>query len=85
MKKVITISGLIAILFFSYIILAQSFWGGQTMSPTEVKKKWGSTPFDSKEFRNGSYDVKSKMAYSIMINKKLIGTAGLSSCYWLAI
>lgn len=43
------------------------------MSPNEVNKKWGSTTFDSEKFRNGSYDVRSKMAYSIMINKDLIG------------
>ena len=73
MKKFKFFLGLISILLFSYFVFAQSFWGGRTMSAKEVKEKWGEALFDSKKFKEGSYDIKSKMAYSIMMDKTLIG------------
>ena len=49
------------------------FGGGKTMSPKEVRVKWGEENFDLKKFREGSYEVKAKMAYSIMKDKSLRG------------
>ncbi len=56
----------------STVIYAQSFWGGKTMSAQAVKTRWGSDSYDLKKFKEGSYSVKSKMAYSIMSDKTLI-------------
>lgn len=53
--------------------MAQSFWGGKTMSPTQVKAKWGAEKLDPVKFKVASTEEKSKMAYSIMIDKNLIG------------
>lgn len=73
MKK-LGISLLIAItVVFSIGLFAQSFWGGKTMSSREVMKKWGSDTLNMAKFKDGSADIKAKMAYSIMTDKSLIG------------
>ncbi len=73
MKKYLIVISLIGIFIFSAALYAQSFWGGKTMSTSEVKKKWGSEKYDVKKFREGPYALKAKMAYSIMRDKSLIG------------
>ena len=49
-----------------------SFWKGKTMTATEVKKKWGSERIDYKKFKMSTYEIKSKMAFLILTDKKLI-------------
>ena len=73
MKKILIAAGVFVIFIFSIFLYAQSFWGGKTLSPREVKEKWGSEPFELKKFKESSYDVKSKMAYSLMTDKSLVG------------
>lgn len=73
MKKYLISFGLLGVIAFSAVIYAQSFWGGKTMSPGAVKAKWGSGQFDLKKFKDETYLTKSKMAYSIMTDKTLIG------------
>ena len=73
MKKILISIGVTVAIVFSLGLFAQSFWGGKTMSAKEVKAKWGSEQFDSKKFKAGSYEIKSKMAYSIMTDKSLKG------------
>lgn len=73
MRKVIFWSGLTVLIVFCFSLYGQSFWGGKTLTANEVKIKWGQTPFDIKSFTSSSYDIKAKMAYSIMTNKSLIG------------
>lgn len=70
MKKLII---LIFLSLASFGLLAQSFWGGKTMPPTQVKAKWGNEKFDSIKFKAAPFELKSKMAYSIMIDKTLKG------------
>lgn len=67
------ISAVFLLCIFSFGIFAQSFWGGKTLSATEVKAKWGSEKFDAAKFNAGTYEVKARMAYSIMTNKSFIG------------
>ncbi|MBN8535992.1 MAG: hypothetical protein J0M15_02975 [Deltaproteobacteria bacterium] len=67
---------LIILLFFAVFPLAsnaQLFWGGKTLNPKEVKEKWGHEKLDLKKFKEGSVKVKSSMAYSILLDKTLIG------------
>lgn len=73
MKKTIIVFGLLIVIVFSVAIYAQSFWGGKVLSASKTKAKWGNETFDLKKFKEGSYEVKAKMAYSIMTNKNLIG------------
>lgn len=72
MKKIISIFFVSLALIFSKNLIAQSFWGGKTMSAKEVKAKWGDEKYDLKKFKEGSYEIKSKMAYSIMTDRTLI-------------
>lgn len=72
MKKWLWFLSISATLIFSFCLYAQSFWGGKTMSSNEVKAKWGSEKYDAKKFKEGTYDMKAKMAYSIMTDKNLI-------------
>lgn len=58
---------------FSLALMAQSFWGGKVLNPKEVKEKWGNEKLDLKKFKEGSVQVKSSMAYSILSDKTLIG------------
>lgn len=74
MKKIVKI--LIAvgsIIVLSGVVFAYGYIEGKTMSSDEVKKKWGSEVYDAQKFKNGDYSLKSKMAYSIMQDKSLIG------------
>lgn len=43
------------------------------MTISEVTKRWGSEKNDYKKFKDSPYEVKAKMAYSIMTDKSLIG------------
>lgn len=71
MKKIGILGLMILAFIFSVFLYAQNFWGGQTLSANEVKAKWGSQKFELEQFNNGSYEVKAKMAYSIMTDKTL--------------
>lgn len=73
MKKKITVLLVFVGVMFSIVLFAQSFWGGKTMSAREVKAKWGDEKYDAKKFKDGGYEHKAKMAYSIMQDKSLIG------------
>ncbi|MFN8790082.1 MAG: hypothetical protein ACK5Y2_01350 [Bdellovibrionales bacterium] len=73
MKKVKAITAILGIIVASTVIYAQSFWGGKTMSSRDVKAKWGREKYDVQKFKEGSYDLKAKMAYWIMSDKSLIG------------
>ena len=73
MKRILMISFGCLVVIFSLALFAQSFWGGKTMSKSQVKAKWGSEKYDPKKFRDGNYEIKSKMAYSMMTDKSLIG------------
>jgi len=70
MRHLITI---LIILFSSLIIFAQQFIFGKTLSPVAVKKKWGQMEFNAEKFRNSEYEVKAKMAFEIMRDKKIRG------------
>lgn len=72
MKKRILFIFMSSAIIFSLGLFAQSFWGGKTMSAKQVKEKWGSEAFDIKKFKNGNYEIKSKMAYAIMTDKTLL-------------
>lgn len=72
MKKFILSGAIALILGLSVALYAQSFWGGKTMTAAEVKLKWGHEKYDAQKFKEGSYDIKSKMAYSIMTDKSLL-------------
>lgn len=72
MKKIIVVfSIIIAIIGLS--LYAQPFTSGKNLSKSEVKKKWGAEKLDFLKFKDGSPEIKSKMAFSIMTNKNLIG------------
>lgn len=73
MKKIKILTGVSVVFIFSLFLYAQNFWGGKVLSAKEVKAKWGDQAFNSEKFKAGSYDVKAKMAYSVMTNKALIG------------
>ncbi len=66
---------LISLIVFgvSAALMAQSFWKGQTMSANQVAEKWGQESLDMTKFKDGDYSIKSKMAYSILTDKSLIG------------
>ncbi len=72
MKKLLIAMTLIGVFTTSAVIYAQSFWGGKTMASKDVKLKWGHEKYDAEKFKAGTYEVKSKMAYSIMTDKSLI-------------
>lgn len=72
MKKILILTVSI-ITIYSLVIFSQPFWGGNTLSQNEVKKKWGSENLDYSKFKNSPDKIKAKMAYSIMTDKKLIG------------
>lgn len=65
------------IFLFSILVFislyAGSFWRGTTLSPKEVKAKWGDLPYNSTQFKEGSALIKSKMAYRILTDKSLLG------------
>lgn len=74
MKKLIRYLFLISIIgFIGTGIAAYAYWQDVTMSAIEVKKKWGNQTIDYKKFKSSSYEEKSKMAYSIMTDKSLVG------------
>jgi len=73
MNKMKIVVSIFAVIIASTVIYAQSFWGGKTMSARDVKAKWGSEKYDARKFKQGSYDDKARMAYSIMSDKSLIG------------
>lgn len=54
-------------------LYAGSFWRGTTLSPKEVKEKWGDLAFNSSQFKAGPALIKSKMAYRILTDKSLLG------------
>lgn len=60
---------------FGSFLFAQVFFRGKTLGPDEVKKKWGSVAFDAQKFKTGDFDLKAKMAYEILINKKFKGVS----------
>lgn len=72
MKKIILIISVSALLL-GITLYAQPFFGGKTMRQSEVKKKWGSEKLNYEKFKAGSPELRSKMSYSIMIDKSLIG------------
>lgn len=43
------------------------------MTVENVKKRWGSEKYEPQKFKDGNYETKAKMAYSIMSDKSLIG------------
>lgn len=73
MKKIKIVVGITIVFIFSLFLYAQNFWGGKVLSAKEVKSKWGDQAFNAEKFKTGTYDVKAKMAYSIITNKTLIG------------
>ncbi len=73
MKKYLISFFLLLSTVFSIALTAQSFWGGKTLSANKVLKKWGHEKYDAKKFRSSSYEIKSKMASSIMTDNTLIG------------
>lgn len=60
-------------IFVGTAFTAYAFFKDVVMSAAEVKAKWGSEKADYKKFKDSSYENKSKMAYSIMTDKSLIG------------
>ncbi len=70
-KTIISIS--VVMILLSMVVVAQTFWGGKTMRPNQVKEKWGTEKLDLKKFKSADFSLKSKMAYAIMTNKDLIG------------
>jgi hypothetical protein len=73
LKKIFYAFVTFIILAFSASLLAETYWGGKTLSANEVKKKWGAKSYDVKKFRTGDLATKSKMAFSLMKDKNLIG------------
>lgn len=73
MKKYLIGFVALGALVFSVGIVAQSFWGGKTLSASEVKKRWGNEPMDMQRFKDGDETLKAKMAFSILSNESLIG------------
>ena len=73
MKKILASIVIVLAIIFSIGLYAQSFWGGKTLSARDVKNRWGNEKLDIEKFKSGSYDVKSKMAYSIITDKSFIG------------
>lgn len=69
--KVLTIA--FCIFSLSGVVFAYNYLEKKTLSSDDVKKKWGSEVYDAKKFKAGDYATKSKMAYSIMQDKALIG------------
>lgn len=43
------------------------------MRKSDVQKEWGLEKIDFEKFKNGTSEIKSKMAFSIMTDKTLIG------------
>lgn len=72
MKKIIIFISITAALA-GLSLYAQPFFGGKTMKKAAVQKKWGAEKLDFEKFKNGSYEIKSKMAFSIMSDKSFIG------------
>jgi len=72
LKKLLVAMLVLGVLIISTVIYGQTFWGGETMSSQKVKKKWGSEKYNAEAFKAGTYLDKSKMAYSIMTDKKLL-------------
>lgn len=73
MKKQLFYLSFILCISLTAPAFSQPFWGGKHLSASEVKKKWGNEKFDLKKFKEGSYEVKASMAFSIMTDKSLIG------------
>lgn len=70
MKKVITIFMSFIGLSFAGFSVAKHFWRGETMSQSKVEKKWGSSPLNLEEFRNGELKSRAKMAFSLLKDQK---------------
>lgn len=74
MKNVIKVISILLIFILSLAgVVAYSYLEQKTLSASEVKSKWGDQKADFKKFKDSSYEVKAKMAYSIMTDKTLIG------------
>jgi hypothetical protein len=74
MKKIIRFTAIFVVLvFIGTGLAAYEFWQDKTMSASEVKTKWGNTKLDVKKFKDSTYEEKSKMSYSVMTDKSLIG------------
>ncbi len=50
--------------------VVRHFWKGETLSSSEVKKRWGNEPFDVGRFKSGNTAIRATMAYSLMKEKK---------------
>lgn len=61
---------LIAVSLAGGIALSFELWRGKTMSLQDVKEKWGHEAFDAKKFKDGNFQTKSKMSYSLLKNEK---------------
>lgn len=55
-------------------VSAKHFWRGETLSASEVKRRWGEADYNMEKFKTGSEELKRSMAYSVVKNKnKFIG------------
>lgn len=72
MKKIIAFTSII-IALVGLSLYAKPFFNDKTMKKSEVLKKWGAEKLDYEKFKSGSPEIKSKMAYSIMISKEIVG------------
>jgi hypothetical protein len=74
MKNIIKVISILIVFTLSLLgVAAYSYLEQKILSASEVKAKWGDQKVDYKKFKESSYEVKSKMAYSIMTDKTLIG------------
>lgn len=64
-------------LCISSLLVLQAFsngfhlWRGETLSQSEVKKKWGNSAFVQETFKNSDINTRSKMAYDLVEKKNL--------------
>lgn len=55
-----------ALMLFSIISLAKSFWRGETLTAIQVEKKWSKQELNVSLFKNGDYGVRAQMAAALL-------------------
>lgn len=59
---------------FYGLSLAKSSWRGETLSLEQAEKRWGRSVFSEENFKNGSPEIKAKMAVEIVEKKIFVGS-----------
>lgn len=56
---------------YAGLAIAKHFWRGETLTKTNVEKRWGKTKFEIEKFKTGDLTLRASMAASLMDHSKI--------------